>query len=185
MEDLGIVYFLQPSELVGVKSADGLGRYKVGCSQDQSLNRCQKGYKVGTEYIIVMGCQHPYRVEAKIKAEFTKKFNLIAGKEYFEGDKVAMMLEFQNIVNSFVVPTPKATPKVAPKFAPKVAPEDTLENIKKDILASEEEDADIKMRSLFEKIESFGFKPTACSTPAVEENKVDERHALAQSSSEL
>jgi hypothetical protein len=173
MEDLGIIYFLQPSELVGVKSADGLGRYKVGCSQDQSLNRCQKGYKVGTEYIIVMGCRHPYRVEAKIKAEFTKKFNLIAGKEYFEGDKIAMMLEFQNIVNSFVLPTPlkntlKNTPEETPEEMPEDTPEDTLENIKKDIFACEEENADAKMSFLFKKIESFSFKPT--STPTRQNN---------------
>lgn len=35
----GIIYFIQPAEIVGTN------RYKIGCSKNPDLNRCNKGYK--------------------------------------------------------------------------------------------------------------------------------------------
>ena len=34
-----------------------------------------------------MYCNEPYKLERKIKDEFKKKFKLVAGKEYFEGNE--------------------------------------------------------------------------------------------------
>jgi hypothetical protein len=40
----GIVYIIQPAELIGTKV------YKIGMSNEKSLSRCASGYKVGTRY---------------------------------------------------------------------------------------------------------------------------------------
>ena len=75
---LGIIYLIQPKELTGTK------RYKIGCSQKPTLDRCQKGYKNGSRYLMIMECNNPLYVEKCIKDNFNDKFNLIAGNEYFE-----------------------------------------------------------------------------------------------------
>ncbi len=37
----GIIYMVQPAELVGTP------RYKIGCSEKKTLDRCRNGYKKG------------------------------------------------------------------------------------------------------------------------------------------
>ena len=46
----GIIYFIQPAELVGTN------RYKIGCSKNANLDRCKKGYKKETRFICIMEC---------------------------------------------------------------------------------------------------------------------------------
>jgi uncharacterized C2H2 Zn-finger protein len=84
----GIIYMVQPAELVGTS------RYKIGCSEKKTLDRCRNGYKKGTRYIVIMECVEPFKIERKIKETFNKKFKLVAGKEYFEGDENEMKKEF-------------------------------------------------------------------------------------------
>ena len=55
----GIIYFIQPSELVGT------GRYKIGCSKSPDLDRCKNGYKKGSRYICIMECINPILLERK------------------------------------------------------------------------------------------------------------------------
>ncbi len=43
-----------------------------------------------------MECNKPSILEDIIKKEFNKKFKLIAGKEYFEGNKKEMLNTFNN-----------------------------------------------------------------------------------------
>jgi len=88
----GIIYLIQPCELVGTN------RYKIGCSKDTSLNRVQNGYKKGTRYLYIGECNEPLILERKIINEFNQKFKLIAGKEYFEGKEEEILNSFLNIV---------------------------------------------------------------------------------------
>jgi hypothetical protein len=90
--DKGIIYFLQPCELVGTY------RYKIGCSKICNLNRCQTGYRKGTRYLCIMECINPLELERNIKNLFNKKFKIIAGNEYFEGDEKIMLKLFIEIV---------------------------------------------------------------------------------------
>ncbi len=88
----GIVYLIQPAELVGT------GRYKIGCSSKPTLNRCIDGYKNGTRYITVNECFEPMILEQKIIKSFNKKFKLTAGREYFEGNEDDMFFQFMKLV---------------------------------------------------------------------------------------
>ena len=44
----GIIYLIQPAELLGTN------RYKIGCSGKNSLDRCKKGYKIGSRYLSII-----------------------------------------------------------------------------------------------------------------------------------
>lgn len=93
--DVGIVYLIQPSQLIGTE------RYKIGCSRDLNMVRCL-AYNKGTRYIYTAECNEPFVVERKIKEVFNKKFKLISGNEYYEGNENAMKKEFLLIVMSFI-----------------------------------------------------------------------------------
>ena len=95
INNCGIIYFIQPSELVGTN------RFKIGCSKNPSLDRCNKGYRKGSRYICIMECTSPELLEHNIKNEFNKQFKLIAGTEYFEGDESIMLQNFIEIINKF------------------------------------------------------------------------------------
>ena len=91
----GIIYFIQPSELVGTN------RYKIGCSRSPDLDRCKNGYKKGSRYIFIMECIDPLVLEKNIINEFNKLFKLIAGNEYFEGDEIVMKKTFLKIFEDY------------------------------------------------------------------------------------
>jgi hypothetical protein len=88
----GIIYLIQPAELIGTN------RYKIGMSNNPDLDRCKNGYLKGSRYICIMECINPLEIEKYIRDEFTKKFKLIAGKEYFEGIENDMLYLFVNII---------------------------------------------------------------------------------------
>lgn len=90
----GIVYFIQPAELVGTD------RYKIGCSEKMDLSRI-KSYKKGTRYLAILACTDPYRLESSIISCFKQKFNLLTGNEYFEGSENDMIKEFTKIYHSY------------------------------------------------------------------------------------
>jgi hypothetical protein len=87
----GIIYLVQPTELVGTK------RYKIGCSKNKELDRLKKGYNKGTRYILIMETYNPFELENEIKKNFNKKFKLISGYEFFEGDEEIMKDEMFKI----------------------------------------------------------------------------------------
>jgi hypothetical protein len=89
----GIVYMVQPAELVGSN------KYKIGCSSKNDLSRC-KTYKIGTRYIHIMECTDPLIVEKEIIRVFKEKFKLVCGREYFEGNETDMDEEFYKIVKN-------------------------------------------------------------------------------------
>ena len=85
---MGILYFIQPAELVGTT------RFKVGCSTKNDLSRV-KSYKAGTRMIMILQCEEdPFLLEQKILVEFKNQFHKIAGNEYFEGDESVMRKVF-------------------------------------------------------------------------------------------
>lgn len=88
---MGIIYLLQPCELVGTN------RYKIGMSSKTDLSRI-KSYKNGSRYISIMECKNYLNVERIIKQEFDLKFKRIAGREFYEGDEQEMLDMFINIV---------------------------------------------------------------------------------------
>lgn len=83
----GIIYLIQPSELVGTN------RYKIGMSNNPNLDRC-KTYKKGSRYLCIMECMNPLVLELDMKQEFKKIFLLIAGTEYFEGSEKLLLTKF-------------------------------------------------------------------------------------------
>lgn len=84
---MGILYFIQPAELVGTT------RFKVGCSTKNDLSRV-KSYKAGTRMIMILQCEDPFLLEQKVLIEFNGQFHKIAGNEYFEGDESVMRKVF-------------------------------------------------------------------------------------------
>jgi hypothetical protein len=103
--DTGIIYFIQPSELVGTN------RFKIGCSKHNNLDRCKNGYRNGSRYLCIMECKQPFVLENTIKISFRDKFTLITGNEFFEGDEQLMFMLFMNIVvqhkyQQNIVPSP-------------------------------------------------------------------------------
>lgn len=93
----GIVYLVQPAELVGT------ARYKVGYSSKPNLSRLTSGYKCGTRYLIVCECSDALEVETELKVEFNRKFRLVAGREYFEGDEIEMIKTFWTVYSAYAL----------------------------------------------------------------------------------
>ena len=52
----GIIYLIQPAELINT------GRYKVGMSYSDTLDRCKNGYLRGSRYLCIMECVKPLDV---------------------------------------------------------------------------------------------------------------------------
>ena len=77
---MGIVYLIQPAELVGTD------RVKVGCSNKSDLTRVTKGYKNGTISICICSTEEPFVLEKTIIGVFKERFKLLTGNEYFVGD---------------------------------------------------------------------------------------------------
>jgi hypothetical protein len=93
--DKGIIYLLQPAELVGTN------HYKIGCSKKNNLDRL-KSYKIGTRYIDIRECSNPHDVETKVKDSFKNKFTLVAGTEYFKGNEIDIKKEFNDVISDIL-----------------------------------------------------------------------------------
>lgn len=88
----GIVYLVQPCELVGTD------RYKVGMLSDNDFKRLTCGYIKGSKWICVNEVIDPKKVKQKIVKLFKSTFKLIAGNEYFSGDILTMMTLFTEAI---------------------------------------------------------------------------------------
>lgn len=93
---MGIIYLIQPKELFNTN------RFKVGCSTKNDNSRIKNGYKKGTEIFSIFMSEMPFRIEKIIKYIFKIKYDLIAGQEYFEGNKDDIIDTFNNINNLFL-----------------------------------------------------------------------------------
>jgi len=87
----GLVYIVQPAELVGTD------RYKIGMSAFNTLKRFA-GYKNGTRYLCIMETPNAKDVEDKLKERFNTDFSLLCGREFYSGEESAMIRAFLSIV---------------------------------------------------------------------------------------
>ena len=92
---MGIIYLIQPKELIGTN------RYKIGCSKKDDNSRLKNGYKKGSDIIQIFETNIPNKIENIIINVFKIKFNIIAGNEYFEGNRDDIINTFININNLF------------------------------------------------------------------------------------
>ena len=92
---MGIVYLVQPTELIGTN------RYKVGCSLKDDLTRINTGYHKGTTPHLIEKVDNPFEVEKAILQCFRQHFDHVAGNEYFSGDIVVMIQCFKAVTATF------------------------------------------------------------------------------------
>ena len=64
---MGLIYLVQPAELVGTN------RYKIGCSGKDDLSRILS-YKKNTKYLLISSSDNYSELENILKNEFKKKF---------------------------------------------------------------------------------------------------------------
>jgi hypothetical protein len=88
---MGLIYLIQPAELVGTN------RYKIGCTAKNTLERILS-YKKGTRILHISNSNDYSKVEKILIEKFTKNFKLIAGREYFEGNEIDIYKLFSEIV---------------------------------------------------------------------------------------
>lgn len=89
---MGIVYLIQPTELIGTE------RYKIGCSKQSDLSRINTGYRKGTTPIVINHVEHPFEAEKLVKCRFAQLFTLIAGHEVFAGNLADMKQCFKQVM---------------------------------------------------------------------------------------
>lgn len=88
---MGLLYFIQPAELVGTT------RYKIGRSSKNDLSRL-RAYRTGTRMILILECENDIQIEARLIDAFNSQFPRVAGKEWFEGNEKDMRALFYDIV---------------------------------------------------------------------------------------
>ena len=85
------VYFIQPCVLIGTN------RYKIGRTNKKNFNR-MKSYGKGTKIISFNHVNNPISTELLLINKFNKKYKLIKGKEYFEGNFFNMIDDYLKII---------------------------------------------------------------------------------------
>ena len=88
---MGLLYFIQPAELVGTT------RYKIGRSSKNDLSRL-RAYRAGTRMIMILECENDVEIEERLIAAFNARFPRVAGKEWFEGNEKDMRTLFYELV---------------------------------------------------------------------------------------
>jgi len=85
------VYLIQPALVIGTN------RYKIGMSQQPDLRRI-RSYHKGTRILSMNFVSDPAHIEERLKERFRKKYKLICGSEYFQGDEQSMLTDYMNII---------------------------------------------------------------------------------------
>lgn len=91
---MGILYLVQPAILLNTD------RYKIGRSSKGDLSRV-RSYGNKTRYLCIMEIDNDIYVERLLINHFNKKYKLIAGHEYFEGDENSMLNTFIDVVMAY------------------------------------------------------------------------------------
>ena len=89
---MGIVYIIQPEELVGTN------RLKIGCSRKNDLSRIYTGYRKDSRFLCICESEFPFQMEKCLLKAFNTNFREIAGHEFFEGDLIEMRNLFMKCV---------------------------------------------------------------------------------------
>jgi hypothetical protein len=87
---MGIVYLLQPPEFIDTNI------YKIGHSRNNNIQRC---YSYGSNTVLhyTRICKDSLFIEKKLIENFKNNFQLVKGREYFEGEIDNMIYNFHNI----------------------------------------------------------------------------------------
>ena len=88
---MGLLYFVQPTELIGTS------RFKIGRSSKNSFKRLHS-YRKGTRIILTASCDDHKVVEAELIDAFNSEFTLIAGNEFFHGKEEDMVALFKTVI---------------------------------------------------------------------------------------
>lgn len=131
---MGIVYLIQPDILRGTS------RYKIGCSKSSDFTRLQNGYNTGTQALMVIGTNHPHKLETMIKKEFDKQFNNYSGREFYEGDGNAMVDVFNEVAMKFHRETRPFKVEVKPREEIEESKEEDIVINDKEVLKETTED---------------------------------------------
>jgi hypothetical protein len=91
---MGLVYFIQPAELIGTD------RYKIGRTAKNDLSRI-RSYKNGSRYLFIMECEDDVNLEKALIAKFNEKFSKLAGNEYFRGNESDMFNTFLDTIREY------------------------------------------------------------------------------------
>ena len=129
----GIIYFIQPAELIDTN------RFKIGCSSKPNLNRLQNGYKSDSRFLCVMECFDPFSLEKIIIDAFKNKFLLIAGNEYFCGNESDMLDMFIDLTIKYKKNNLQKSVKIEDRF------QFFLSDIKTLIDCNKDEYSDLKL----------------------------------------
>jgi len=146
------IYLIQPEELIGTN------RFKIGCSKSDKINRVLS-YKKGSRILFATIIQEPFKLEKIIKDEFNNHFELIGGKEFFEGDEEQILNLFKQLVETYSNTEPVKTPKkVTKKKSTTKTKKNSTTKIKKEpkiVKEEEEEEEDIPDEPLIENISNI------------------------------
>ncbi len=88
----GQVYLIQPEEFIGTNQV------KLGMSHSSNKKRIVS-YGPRTRILCTQGCSNPSQVEKELKKVFKKRFTLIKGLEYFQGNIHDMNNSFREVVD--------------------------------------------------------------------------------------
>ena len=92
----GFVYLVQPVFLKGTQ------RFKIGCSKTKTLGRL-KNYLNDLRYICIFSVDSRFVVEKQIRDAFDLKFNVCAGREWYEGDETEITSLFLACLSSVMI----------------------------------------------------------------------------------
>jgi hypothetical protein len=90
----GLVYLIQPAELVGTS------RYKIGYSKKSDLHNFRKEYKKGSRFLDIYESEYSPSLVREIRDNFNNKFKLVAGRTYYEGNENDIKKNFNTIINN-------------------------------------------------------------------------------------
>lgn len=148
---MGIVYLIQPDILKGTS------RYKIGCSKSSDFTRLQNGYKAGTQALMVIGTNDPYKLETIIKKEFDKKFNNYSGREFYEGDGNEMIDVFNEVAMKFHRETRPFKVEVKPREEIEESKEEDIVINEKEVLKETTEDNTDDIEAFVPSLKKFEY----------------------------
>jgi hypothetical protein len=111
MMNEGLIYLIQPTELIGT------GRYKIGYSRFPSIKRLKSGYAVDTIIYLAAACPNAKDVETVLLRKFRLEFERVGQGEYFKGDVYKMRsMVWEEINQQYQIAIPKKPNEVLIKI---------------------------------------------------------------------
>jgi len=95
INDKGLLYLIQPAELVGTH------RYKIGYSKNNDITKFRKDYKKGSRFLDIYEYDRSPLLVREIRNNFNNKFKLVAGRTYYEGNETDIKKNFNAIISNY------------------------------------------------------------------------------------